>query len=80
MANSRLECQKKELEQAYQEANLANSAKSDFLARMSHDIRTPINGILGLIETSDRYPNDVENSRRTGRRERSGQTTADARQ
>lgn len=70
MANSRLECQKKELEQAYQEANLANSAKSDFLARMSHDIRTPINGILGLIEMSDRYPNDVEKLKENREKER----------
>lgn len=70
MANSRLECQKKELEQAYQEANLANSAKSDFLARMSHDIRTLINGILGLIEMSDRYPNDVEKLKENREKER----------
>lgn len=69
-ANSRLECQKKELEAAYREANLANSAKSDFLARMSHDIRTPINGILGLIEMSDRYPDDVEKLKENREKER----------
>lgn len=35
---------------AIDEANKANMAKSDFLTRMSHDIRTPINGIIGMID------------------------------
>ena len=38
------------LKQALAEAQTANQAKSDFLSRMSHDIRTPINGILGMLE------------------------------
>lgn len=36
------------LKEAVNEANSANAAKTDFLSRMSHDIRTPINGILGM--------------------------------
>ena len=62
-ANRVLEQQKAELERAYTEARLANAAKSDFLARMSHDIRTPINGILGLAEISERYADDPEKLR-----------------
>lgn len=60
LANLELEQQKMELQRAYAQANLANRSKSEFLARMSHDIRTPINGILGLLEMSDRYAEDVE--------------------
>ena len=46
---SRVERQQRQaLQKALQEARLANAAKSDFLSRMSHDIRTPMNGVLGL--------------------------------
>ena len=48
------------LQDAVEEANRANSAKSDFLARMSHDIRTPINGIMGMLAIADRSMEDPE--------------------
>lgn len=54
-----LEYQKK-LEQAIGEAEHANMAKTDFLRRMSHDIRTPINGIRGMIEIGNHFPEDVQ--------------------
>ncbi len=38
------------LQTAAEEANSANQAKSDFLSHMSHDIRTPINGIMGMTD------------------------------
>lgn len=39
-----------ELEKSSQEVMRANQAKSDFLSHMTHDIRTPINGIMGMAE------------------------------
>lgn len=42
--------QKAALLKAVNEANAANQAKSEFLSRMSHDIRTPMNGIIGLTQ------------------------------
>lgn len=50
----------KMLQQALQKANEANAAKSDFLSRMSHDIRTPLNGIIGLLDISDANPDNYE--------------------
>ena len=44
----------------------ANQAKSDFLSRMSHDMRTPLNGIIGLLDICTRHPEDrklVDSSR-----------------
>ncbi len=41
------------------ETKKANIAKTDFLRRMSHDIRTPINGIIGLTNIGDYYANDL---------------------
>ncbi len=48
-----------QLEQAMQEARAANAAKTSFLSRMSHDIRTPLNGIIGLLSINDKYPEDA---------------------
>ena len=43
-----------------QELLLATEAKSDFLTRMSHDIRTPMNGIIGLLDISDQFVDDPQ--------------------
>ncbi len=45
---------------AKQEADRANAAKSSFLSRMSHDIRTPLNGIIGLLEINRTHAEDHE--------------------
>ena len=46
-----------------QKADAANAAKTAFLTRMSHDIRTPLNGILGLIEIEELKEGDIQVAR-----------------
>ncbi|WP_182420252.1 hybrid sensor histidine kinase/response regulator [Dorea longicatena] len=49
-----------ELLQQVAEARKDAALKSRFLSNMSHDIRTPINGIIGMTELADRYPDNPE--------------------
>ena len=51
---------KAELLIAAKKAEAANEAKTEFLQRMSHDIRTPINGICGMIDMAEHYADDME--------------------
>lgn len=55
--------QKKILEAALNEANLANNAKNLFLSNMSHDIRTPMNAIVGFTSLIKRHIHDQEKVR-----------------
>lgn len=48
------------LQDAYEAANRANQAKSDFLARMSHDIRTPMNAIIGMTTIAAAHVNEPQ--------------------
>ena len=48
------------LQAAYEEMTSANRAKTEFLSRMSHDIRTPINGVMGMLEIIKKNRDDWE--------------------
>ncbi len=70
ISRTNLEHQKQEMEKeekykaelliAAKKAEAANEAKTEFLQRMSHDIRTPINGICGMLDVADHYADDME--------------------
>ena len=49
----------KQLKASMEDAHRANLSKTAFLRRMSHDIRTPLNGIVGMIHIAEKYNNDV---------------------
>ena len=48
------------LEEALAKAEQASRAKNDFLSRMSHDIRTPMNAIMGMTELAQHHPDEPE--------------------
>lgn len=50
----------KQLEDALRAAEIANQSKTEFLSRMSHDIRTPLNGIIGLLNIDEAHSGDAE--------------------
>ncbi len=54
--------------EALAQAKLANEAKTAFLARMSHDIRTPMNGIQGLIDINEKQADDTELTKKNRRK------------
>lgn len=55
-----LEIKNTQLKEAALQAKKANSAKSIFLSRMSHDIRTPLNGIIGLLKVDEAHFDDQQ--------------------
>lgn len=55
-----LEVKNEQLKEAAMRADRANAAKSNFLSRMSHDIRTPLNGIIGLLRIDEAHFDDQD--------------------
>ena len=53
-----LQLKNEQLYAAVEQADRANAAKTSFLSRMSHDIRTPLNGIIGLLEIDEAHAED----------------------
>lgn len=51
---------RKKLARALLETRKANAAKTTFMSNMSHDIRTPLNGILGLLKINEEHSNDAQ--------------------
>ena len=58
----------KKLQIAARKAESANKAKTDFLSTMSHDIRTPMNAIVGLTTLAEKNPGDVESTKESLRK------------
>ena len=56
----RLESKNLQLEDSVKRETKANSAKTDFLSRMTHDIRTSLNGIIGLLKIDEAHPDDLD--------------------
>ncbi len=54
-----LQDKNEQLSRAVEQADRANAAKTNFLSRMTHDIRTPLNGIIGLLEIDAAHPDDT---------------------
>ncbi|TYZ21400.1 ATP-binding protein [Selenomonas ruminis] len=61
--NKLLKEQQEHLEKAKEKAEAANQAKTTFLFNMSHDIRTPLNAIIGFTELEERHPEAVDVNR-----------------
>ncbi|MCR5823159.1 MAG: response regulator [Lachnospiraceae bacterium] len=54
---------REEMKAAYVEAQRANAQKTDFIAKMSHDIRTPMNAIMGMTTIAEKHIEDSEKVR-----------------